>query len=205
MLASDFNTTPMQLHKDERPARTTRAAVIASLYDVPGKAEIVHGTIVRMSGASASHGRATLTIASSLREHALRIGYGIAFGDNVTFLVNLPNRWSFCPDAAFHVGPDTGSEFLDRAPVFAVEIRSKSEYSKAAERRMAAKRAEYFAAGTLVVWDVDLFRDGVVRAFNASAPNQSVVCPRGETASAEPAVPGWALAVDDLFVSQPEH
>ncbi len=37
------------------------------------------------------------------------------------------------------------------APVFAVEVRSKANDGPAAER------ADYFAAGTQVVWDVDLF------------------------------------------------
>jgi Uma2 family endonuclease len=176
----------------------TRAAVIASLYDVPGKAEIVRGAIVRMSATGAHHGRAVRTIVSSLSEYAARTGRGEAFGDNVGFIVDLPDRWSFCPDAAFHVGPDTGSEFLDRAPVLAVEIRSKSEYGRAAERRMATKRAEYFAAGTLVVWDVDVLRDGVVRVFRASTPDEPAVYHRGQLAEAEPAVPGWSLAVDDV-------
>ena len=37
----------------------------------------------------------------------------------------------------------------------AVEVCSKGDYSDAAEEAMAAKRADYFEAGTLVVWDVD--------------------------------------------------
>jgi Uma2 family endonuclease len=185
-------------NRHEGQSRKTRAAVIASLYDVPGKAEIVRGAIVRMSAAGAHHGLAVGAISRSLSEYAARTGHGMAFGDNVGFLVDLPERWSFCPDAAFHVGPDTGSEFLDRAPALAVEIRSKSEYGRAAERRMAAKRAEYFAAGALVVWDVDVLRDGVVRVFRASAPDEPAVYHRGSRAEAEPAVPGWSLAVDDV-------
>jgi hypothetical protein len=39
-------------------------------------------------------------------------------------------------------------EFLEGAPVFAVEIRSKSDYGPAAERAMQEKRADYFACGT---------------------------------------------------------
>src|SRR5213078_1776946 len=47
--------------------------------------------------------------------------------------------------------------------VLAVEVRSKSDYGPKAERAMAAKRAEYFAARTQVVWDVDLLGADVVR------------------------------------------
>ena len=40
-----------------------------------------------------------------------------------------------------------------------------------AEREIAAKRAEYFAAGTLVVWDVDLLSENVVRVYRANDPD----------------------------------
>ena len=66
---------------------------------------------------------------------------------------------------------------------------------------MAAKRADYFAAGTLVVWDVDLLSADVVNAYKASAPDQPVIFRRGDIADAEPAVPGWRMAVNELFAS----
>jgi Uma2 family endonuclease len=67
---------------------------------------------------------------------------------------------------------------------------------------MAAKRADYFTAGTLVVWDVDVLRDGWIRVYRASDPENPTVYPRGETAEAEPAVPEWTFTVDDLFLSE---
>ncbi len=180
----------------------TRAAVIASLEHIESKAEIVDGRIVPMMPVSVPHARASLRIAASLDAHALRIGGGSAVGDSVAFLVNLPRRWSFSPDAAYYLGPDNGGGFPEGAPVFAVEVRSDSEYGKAAERRMAAKRAEYFAAGTLVVWDVDMLREQVVRVYRASAPDSTTLYRRGEMAEAEPAVPGWTFAVGDLFLTR---
>ena len=41
-------------------------------------------------------------------------------------------------------------KFVQGAPVFAAEVRSEGDYGEAAERAMAAKRADYFAAGGLV-------------------------------------------------------
>jgi hypothetical protein len=41
-------------------------------------------------------------------------------------------------------------EFLEGAPVFAVEIRSKSDYGPAAERVMRDKLVDYFACSTQV-------------------------------------------------------
>jgi Uma2 family endonuclease len=90
-------------------------------------------------------------------------------------------------------------KFLEGAPVFAVEIRSEGDYGPAAEREIATKRADYFSAGTLVVWDVDLLSDEVVRVYRASDPDKPTIYRRGELAEAEPAVPGWWMPVDDLF------
>ena len=83
--------------------------------------------------------------------------------------------------------------------MFAVEVRSEFDYGPAAERDMAAKRADYFAAGTLVVWDVDLLNADVVKKYTAADPTNPTVFRRGQSAEAEPAVPGWTMPVDDLF------
>lgn len=90
-------------------------------------------------------------------------------------------------------------KFIDGAPVFAAEVRSEGDYSEDAEREMAQKRADYFAAGTLVVRDVDLLAEDVVRVYRADAPDRPTIYRRGEEAEAEPAVPGWTMPVDDLF------
>jgi Uma2 family endonuclease len=89
--------------------------------------------------------------------------------------------------------------FLEGAPVFAVEVRSENDYGNAAEAQLAAKRADYFAAGTLVVWDVDPIAE-TVAVHRANAPAQPTVYRRGDVADAEPAVPGWRMPVDELFV-----
>src|SRR5262249_27334512 len=140
-------------------------------YKTEGKAEIVNGEIVQMSPSGDAHGNAAGAIYFSLREYAKRVGRGRAYPDNVGFIVDLPNRKSFSPDAAFHTGPRTGMKFLKGAPIFAVEVRSQGDYGRKAERRLAAKRADYFAAGTQVVWDVDLLHDDVIRVYRAADPD----------------------------------
>ena len=90
-------------------------------------------------------------------------------------------------------------KFFEGAPAFAVEVRSEGDYGPQAERAMAAKRADYFAAGTLVVWDVDLLDQAVVRKYTLSNPTEPILFYRGELADAEPAVPGWRMSVNDLF------
>jgi len=175
-------------------------ATVEDLARVPddGKAELMQGELVIMSPAGGLHGVAAGEIFNSLRTYCRRTRTGTAFGDNVGFLVDLPHRKSFSPDAAYFTGQVTMS-FVSGAPVFAVEIRSPGDYGPAAEREMAEKRADYFAAGTLVVWDVDLQGEDVIRSHRADAPDRPTVYRRGEAADAEPAVPGWSMPVVELF------
>lgn len=177
--------------------RPTTEHLIAELCKVDGKAEIINGEIVLMSPTGRRPGRAGYRICRSLEENESQLG-GYAYPDNVAFIVDLPNRKSFAPDAAFSKEPPE-MEFGKGAPIFAVEVRSEGDYGPAAERNMAAKRADYFAAGTKVVWDVDLLGEDVVRVYRATAPDKPAIYRRGETAEAEPAVPGWKFPVDDLF------
>ncbi|HWW75781.1 MAG TPA: Uma2 family endonuclease, partial [Pyrinomonadaceae bacterium] len=129
-----------------------------------------------------------------------QVGSGHAVMSTAAFVVNLPHRKSFCPDAAFYVGGELTMKFFEGAPVFAVEVRNEEDYGPRAEEAMERKRADYFAAGTLVVWDVDLLSETPVRVFRAGDPRNPTPYRRGETAEAEPALPGWTMPVDDLFV-----
>ena len=178
---------------------TKTEATIEDLYKIDGKAEIVNGEIVLMSPTGDMPGYAGDEIFASLREYSRRTRTGRAVSDNKAFRVNLPHRKSFSPDAAFHTGAPTGMKFFEAAPVFAAEVRSEGDYGPKAEKEMAAKRADYFAAGAQVVWDVDLLSEDVVRVYRASDPDNPKIYRRGETAEAEPAVPGWTMQVDDLF------
>jgi Uma2 family endonuclease len=182
---------------------TRHRATIDDLARVPDnrKAELINGELVLMSPTGGLPGLAGGAIWSSLRafqrQHHLP---GWAYPENVGFLVNLPHRESFSPDAAFYVGEPPTMKFVQGAPVFAAEVRSEGDYGRKAEEAMTAKRADYFAAGTLVVWDVDLLGDDVVRVYRHTDPTRPTIYRRGEMAEAEPAVPGWQMPVDDLFV-----
>ncbi len=178
---------------------TTTRATIDDLYQIPGKAELVNGEIVLMSPTGAMPGYAGDEIYASLRSPLPFHGYWPRVGDNKAFRVDLPQRESFSPDAAFHNGPDTGMKFYEGASIFAVEVRSEGDYGPAAEAALAAKRTDYFEAGTLVVWDVDLLSDDVVRVYRAADPSTPTLHRRGDRADAEPAVSGWSMAVDELF------
>ena len=182
-----------------------REATVEDLYHVPeqGKAELVNGELVRMTPSGGLHGYAVGRIYASLLRYEQRTRRGVALPDNVGFIVNLPNRRSFSPDVAFWTGGPLTAKFPEGAPIFAAEVRSEADYGPAAERAMAAKRADYFAAGTLVVWDVDILGSQVVHVYRASNPADPTTYPRGQQAEAEPGLTGWSMPVDDLSPPAP--
>lgn len=180
---------------------TKSEATLKDLYAVPdnGKAELVNGELILLSPTGDKPGWAGDEIFASLRSYVRMTRFGRAVSDNKGFLTNLPHRKSFSPDAAFYTGRPGGMKYFPDVPVFVAEIRSENDYGPKAEQEMAEKRADYFAAGCRVVWDVDLLSADVVRIYRAEAPQRPQVYRRGEMADAEPAVPGWKMAVDDLF------
>lgn len=180
---------------------TKTQATLEDLYRVPenGKAEIVNGEMIFMPPTGDLPSRAAFNIASSLKEFARGKNIGRAYPDNTGYKVNLPGRESFSPDASFYTGRSTGMKFLEGAPVFAVEVRSEFDYGKKAEAAIIKKRHDYFAAGTSVVWEVDLLGEDTIKVYRPSDSNNPTIYRRGEIAEAEPAVPGWTMPVDELF------
>ena len=108
-----------------------RTATIEDLWHVEGKAELVNGELVPMSAASYRHGCVSLRIAASLLAFENKTGRGHALPDNVGFIVDLPHRRSFSPDAAFATQTVTDN-FVDGAPMFAAEVRSPDDFGPAA-------------------------------------------------------------------------
>lgn len=183
----------------DTPHKVSTAELIARLSRTEGKAEIVNGEIVQLVSTGDDPSSAAANIFISLRIYEKRTGSGRAYTDNIGYLVSLPNRKSFSPYASFFTGKRAGMKFLEGAPIFAVEVRSDTDYGPNAEREMAAKRADYFAAGTKVVWDVDLLGDMPIRSYSHAEPENPRLFKRGDTADAEPALVGWRFPVDDLF------
>jgi Uma2 family endonuclease len=177
-------------------------ATLADLFREEGKAELIGGRIVPFMPSGKLPSTLAFEIAVSLRAYAKKRGQGRAYADGTGYTVpELPSgRESFSPDASYHGGEDTGDPmgFIEGPPLFAVEVRSENDYGPGAEAAMEAKRVDYFTAGTQVVWDVDPLAQ-TLAVYRATAPNQPTIYRRTDLAEAEPAVPGWRLAVEDLF------
>ncbi len=174
--------------------------LVEELMRTEGKAEIVGGKVVKLMSTGRFPGRVAAKILLSLMIYE-ESNEGFAFGDNVGFLCDLPNRRSFSPDAAFYIGEGEENDrgFLPEPPIFAVEVRSENDYGRRAEAAITQKIRDYFAAGTLVVWDVDLRNEDVIAKFTAPDADNPQIFRRGDTADAGAAVPNWTIAVDALF------
>jgi Uma2 family endonuclease len=177
-------------------------ATLNDLYRAEGKAELIGGRIVEFMPTGRRPSRVATRIARKLDEFAEHAGRGEAHGDNVGYAVpELPTgRESFSPDASYYDGPPQANEmrFIEGPPTFAVEVRSENDYGPAADAEYAAKRDDYFQAGTRAVWDVDPVAH-TIRCYTAGGPTQPRVFASGDTADAEPAVPGWRVDVNWVF------
>ncbi|WP_165228411.1 Uma2 family endonuclease [Aquisphaera insulae] len=181
---------------------TRVAATLDDLARHEGKAELIAGRIVPLMPTGRKPSRVASRIFRSLDDHAEATGRGEAYADNTGFTVPTltSGRQSFAPDASYFLGPFPADQmrFLEGAPALAVEVRSENDYGPAAEDAMAAKRADYFEAGTAVVWDVDPIHERI-RKFLSDDPGHPLVFRRGQEADSEPVLPGWRLAVDRVF------
>ena len=172
------------------------------LFRTPDKAELIGGRIVRLMATGRKPSRIAGRVGRSLDAHARHIGEGKAFTSKLAYAIaRLPSgRESFSPDASYYKGPfsDEPMRFIEGSPTFAAEVRSEGDYTPSALLGTAEKREDYFQAGTEVVWDVDPIAE-CVHVYRAADPEHPVTFQRGQTADAEPAVPGWRVAVDWIF------
>jgi Uma2 family endonuclease len=183
------------------PPAPSRPATLDDLAQVEGKAELINGRIVPLMPTGHLPNQIAGEIFFCLKLHVKATGRGTVYTDSMGFAVPRlrSGRQSFSPDVAYYEGPIPSNpmRFVNGPPTFAVEVRSEGDHGPAAEAEMAAKRSDYFEAGTIVVWDVDP-RERVVCSYTADRRAEPIVFRTGEVADAEPAVPGWRMAVDEM-------
>ena len=181
---------------------TTRRATLDDLYREEGKAELIGEGLCALWLQDICQAGWHLTSQSAC---AFSSELRDADSLTVTGLATRCPNWlqagsRFSPDASLYTGPApiNPMRFIEGAPTLAVEVRSENDYTAPAEAEIAAKRADYFAAGTLVVWDVDPQAETVV-VYRASNPGSPAKYHIGDQAEAEPAAPGWRIAVSGVF------
>ncbi len=174
-------------------------ATIDDRYQCEGRAELIQGRIVELPLQGGLAGYATGRVSSALAEYEKLTKSGRAFASKQAYVVDLPHRQSFSPDASYHSIRKLSAKFVDGAPIFAVEVRSEHDYGPAAERKMSQKRADYFAAGTLVVWDVDVLHGYTIRSYRHVQPESPQVFTQDQIATVELALSGFEFPVANLI------
>ena len=134
---------------------------------------MVAGHIIMLEPTGVGASLAAGEILFSLSQHKQATGRGKVFMGRVGYAIpRLPSgRESFSPNTSYYDGPrpDNKWDFLPGPPTLAVEVRD--EFAPLSDSDRAAKRADYFAAGTLVVWDVDPDTE-TVHVYRPEAPEQ---------------------------------
>jgi Uma2 family endonuclease len=178
-----------------------QAATIDDLYRYrcEGRAELIRGTIVELPFHGGLAGYATSEIVFALAQYEKQTKSGRAFASKLAYVVDLPQRQSFSPAASYHSVRKLSAKFVQGAPIFAVEVRSEDDYGPEAEKSLADKRADYFEAGTLVVWDVDVLHGYTIRSFRFDSPETPALFTQDQIATAEPALPGFEFPVANLI------
>lgn len=163
--------------------------------------ELVEGEIVMMTPAGGRHNIVAGRIFTRLSAFVESHGLGMVFTDNLGFYLPLPGairdtvrapdasyvRHDRLPDGLVPIG------FLRCAPDLAVEVHSPDDRPG----EIAARMRDYFAAGTVQVWEVDPdTRTVTVHASDRSA----VVIDDAGSVDGGPTLPGFVLPVAPLFV-----
>ena len=159
---------------------TARKPLVEELMRTEGKAEIVNGEIKKLpiTGDFPATRVEKFSLRSFFTPNAL--AKAAPFRTAPDFCANCPIAALFRPTPLFTPAKAEKWDFFPQPPIFAVEVRSENDYGRRAEREIAQKRADYFAAGTLVVWDVDLRDEEVIAKYSAQNPQNPEIFRRGE-------------------------
>ncbi len=174
----------------------------ADLYPV----EVVNGEIVRMAAHQRKHSRVSRTVFLSLHSFAAERNLGEVWEETPYVLEGDKSRqWVTRvrqPDVSFIArvrveahnaehGPDEGPWWL--APDLAVEIISPTDRYKDVEEKIA----EYLRSGVRLVWLFNPHRR-TVHVYTPENPG-GLLLDEHATLSGDPVLPGWAMAVRDIF------
>lgn len=170
------------------------------LFDMPddgGRCELVKGEITRLTPNGAAHGVLTARIGRLLDEYVEANDLGVCCGAETGFILERDPDTVRAPDAAVVLAsrvPGSGipAGYWPFAPDLAVEVISPSD-------RLAdvhVKIAEYFAAGTRLVWLVEP-ETRMVHVYRS--PQQVEVLGTEDNLEGGDVLPGFQCPVQRLF------
>ena len=169
------------------------------LLHMPGRnpCELVAGRIVPMTPTSPAHGRIEVNVAAALKQFLRTRNLGVVMAGEVGVFTRRNPDTVRAPDVLFlsherDARRTSRQGFLDVAPELTVEILSPTDRPD----QMRRKLSEYFAAGVRLAWVIDPTAR-TVRIHRGVGEPQSLAC--GETLTGGDVLPGFEMAVDDVF------
>ncbi len=185
----------------EAGVRRLTAADLAALPDElpsgPVRYELDNGRLIVMPPPGDIHGAVESNLAADLKIQGERRGLGkTRSGDVGIVLWRDPDR-VVGADVAFIANASlplriSKEGYLDTIPDLVVEVRSKSDR----ETAVRAKVKDYLSAGVRVVWVADPGKQTVTAYRPGRKPK---VFARDDTLTVEDVIPGFQVAVADVF------
>jgi len=162
--------------------------------DRPG--ELIDGRFVPMSPTGWPHARAEVKVSSKLEHFAEASGLGTVLGGEAGIIIRRGPDTVRGADVAYisreRLAQASPDGYLDVAPELIVEIVSPNDRWT----DITAKLEDYFSIGVELVWLVDPQRR---RVSCYRSPTELALLGPGDTLTAEPMLPGFALPVAGLF------
>ena len=159
--------------------------------------ELINGELKTMSPASHDHGRIAMRIGASLAAFIWKNELGEAYAAETGFLLTTNPDTVLAPDAAFisrhraRKGRDKRG-YWHGPPDIAVEVVSPSEPGP----KMKEKVEQWIRYGTQQVWIVNP-KNETVTIYRS--PGEFTTFGRAETVAADDLLPGFKVAVADIF------
>jgi len=192
---------PSRVRMKPLPGLATEAELVEVNARKQGICELVDGTLVEKAMGKLESLLAGAIIAF-LRDFIIPRKLGIVTAPDG--MMRLAPGLFRAPDIAFITwnripkGPLSEKSLAEVVPDLAVEVLSPSN----TKAEMTRKRAEYFAAGVRLVWEVDP-RTRTIAVF--TAPEQSTTLDASMTLDGGDVLPGFALPLADLFAELDRH
>lgn len=196
-LVSRFGAIPLwRIRREPPPGKATEADVIRVEATEDRPCELVGGVLVeKPTGYEES--MVVLNLATLLVPFVRKHRLGLVAGESGMMrlapgLIRIPDV-SFVSRRRFPNGKPPRGPIAGLAPDLAVEVLSTSN----TRREMSGKRGEYFAAGTVKVWFVDL-KKRTLTVFRS--PDHGKTYTVSQTVDGGELLPGFKLKVADLFI-----
>ena len=161
-----------------------------------GRWELVYGELVTMAPAGDEHGSVAGNFYYLLRQWVEKRGLGRVYAAETGYILQRDPDVLRAPDTSFltraRMRPKPLPTFYEGAPDFAVEVVSPGDR----ESEVADKVRQWLDAGTREVW-VAWPR---TRSVTVHRPGADVlIVHEGDTVEAGPVLPGFTVAVSEVF------